>query len=232
MKTSNKIIVGLMSFILIMMFTTTLLLKAEYKKRLNLKIDEYSNLLNEKVGGFSEVKILGHKTYPVFVQSSSSYGLKVSEEMKSNKAFRYVVKDSVLTIDFSNGDSDPGDVNSNDRTAIVVLCPKLKEVTFSGVRGRVKGLTVSDLSVNVRNKATALFYRNTIGNIKISSDTIDSAVEIYKGNKIDNLTLDMQAHGGSFLADNVLFKSLKMNVSDSIEVTLKGKSLGFLRSRQ
>ncbi|WP_234734458.1 hypothetical protein [Tellurirhabdus bombi] len=230
MKTSNKLLIGLLAVVVLAMFGFNTVLKSEYKK-IDLT-DEFYGFDRQTVAPFKVIKIEGSNHQFVEIRSGKDYAFRLEKHhQEDSKVTHRVVGDTlVVTIPIPK-DYRPYEAGTSSRwgkPVAYIIAPSLEGIRVSGATGKLANWQANDLNVIVSDSAGGLLLEKT--NIRNLRATVEktSLLEAGRPNQIGNATISVK-NNARFISRTAQIDALSVQADTSAMVELPGALLSKLK---
>lgn len=196
---SNKLIIGLFTFILLAVVGSVFTLKAQYDKI--DKNDPFLGYTRHIVKPFKFIKLNGYPFGYVQIQPGKTFEVILRDEQFFQKDIFDSWKISGDTLVIEHGRKDPVDFFTkvfSDSPLVYVTAPKLSGITSKGFPGKVSGWKSDTATIDLDNSGMIL-TNNSFNKLSIDAHS-GSYVEIANGNKLG--TTNIQAKDSSRIVTN------------------------------
>lgn len=218
MKNSNKILIGLLSFLLISMLLVDLALKKVYSKiDLNDALKNYEPVV---IKSFKYLKVRGGNAFSIEITQADTFGMHV---MSSRRSFlKTAYHDDTLLIEFAVPENSSIRNLEDLPKGILLYTPSMHEIFSNGTSIIIQKWNAEDLRFTQTRNAissiknlnaqhfTATGYQNSIFNF-------DSNV------RAKNLTLNLKNNSFAYLKD-ISYLILKPELSDAAQLIFTAQS--------
>lgn len=196
MKTSNQLLLGLLTVLLSATIGIDLLLKAKY-----LKIernDPYKNYENVAVRPFKYLKIKGGNAYAVEIKQAAACDLKV---MVSRKSFLDTRQHGdTLLIGFSVMSSPANRDPESLPRGLIISGPLLSVITAEGTNTIIHNFKNDSLTLNLSGNSIT-----TINKLQTMKLTVlgrqNASVDFHSANVVNTLELQLSGNASALLQD-------------------------------
>lgn len=219
MKTSNKIIFGLVATLLAATIIVDLSLKEAYLK-VNLS-DPFKNYTSITLRPFKHLKIIGGNSYAIKIRQTTQTNLKV---MNSRKGFLNTAQHGdTLVIWFTVQSSlllrDPESLP----LGIIIGNSRLTSLDANGTNNILDGWQTDILKLNLTGNATACFRKGNIQNINVKANQ-NAIIDFKSANYMEHVSIRLQNDAKAFLRD-VRYISFTPVLRDNSEVIFGARSI-------
>ncbi|MCF2487420.1 hypothetical protein [Dyadobacter sp. CY347] len=220
MKTSNILIIIMLSLFLSAMVASNLVLKKEFDK-IDRK-DPYSGYTKHSLQPFHYVKLQGVGFGVTEVSQGKDFEIKF---VVDRKFLDWKVINDTLTVnykkDFPEGGQSPQQI-VHTLPSVYIFVPALKGLESNTINCKIKNMKQESLTVKQIGGAMVML-ENQISDLR--ADFVSGAiVTTYRENEFGNSKITVQ-DSSTFQVDSNVFKSLDLQVGDSAHVKVPGSLL-------
>ena len=226
MKTSNLLLIGILSFLFIAMIGVDLSLKKEFEAI--DRDDPFYGYSKEPLKPFKYVKLTGTNFILTQIQPGEKFEIRKGkfEGYAGNSTMKWEVVSDTLFVTYDKGkDYNPYfDVYQalNQGVGIYILAPELLGINSAGIVCKVKGWKSGDFSV-VQSGAGMHLSDNGFDNLNIISKK-RGYVAVLTDNHLGGASVQVR-DSSTFKADKNVFKTFQIQVDSTSTVTLPGALL-------
>ncbi|GHB65790.1 hypothetical protein [Persicitalea jodogahamensis] len=226
MKTSNLLLLGLLSFLFIAMVGVDLSLKKEFA-RID-RNDPYYGYSKEPLKPFKYIKLRGSNFTLTQIRPGKQFEIRglEFEDYPGKPTVKWEVVSDTLYVNFKKGEvyNPHYDVYQalNQGVGIYILAPELSGINSTGIVSKVTGWPGGDFSV-VQSGSGMHLSDNGFDNLSIISKG-RGYVAALTDNHLGSTRLQVR-DSSTFQADKNVFKTFQMQVDSTSTVTLPGNLL-------
>jgi hypothetical protein len=220
MKTSNLLLISLLSVMLLFVVGSNLVLKAEFDK-IDRK-DAFYGYKQEAVKPFKYVKLQGKQIGITQIQPGNSFEIRYNTD---RKLFDWKVVGDTIEMTYKRTWDEEADQhdNFNYKPAVYIIAPELSGLNAAKATSIVKGWKNKDLVIKQQGNSIQL-TDNRINNLSVILHS-GAYMKIDGKNQIEHSTAQVK-DSSSLTADKNIFKSFKADVDSTGHISLPGDLYG------
>ncbi|WP_291912751.1 hypothetical protein [Chitinophaga sp. CB10] len=240
MKTSTKLIIGFLGFLLFMLLLTDITIWANYKK--GITNEEWIGVNNGKVNREAERKILPASVQPFKVlvvfntdvirrsrSNADSTRVEYSEEVRQTNRVELVQEEAWSVTAYEGGQfTRKGDtllitLTSRSGGFRVAIGKEAPEIINHAAWMDISGIYVDNLAISSDTSARTVINNSGIGQFTYRGGR-NTRLEISTCPDFNHADISF-ADGGAISLYDVYFKQHRFNFDDKVDVSMNGKSV-------
>ncbi|RAJ08365.1 hypothetical protein LX64_01013 [Chitinophaga skermanii] len=217
MKTSNKILLGLISGLLITLVLVDFSLRAVY-----LRIDlssAFKNYEDVVIPPFKYLKITGGNAYTIEIKQANKPGIQV---LNSRKSFlKTKILQDTLFIWFSVAGASHNALKEELPNGLMIASPTLLNLVANGTTNIIKDWNCDSMHIMLSGHSSARISRINVQKLEVVGSQHSSCV-FQTSNKVNHLGLQLYGSSVAYF-EQIDYRDFAPRLSDSALLVFKGQ---------